>query len=101
MSTLTYQILLWRTFAIISHQDAGKTTPTEKLLLFGGAIQLAGKVKARGGGRAGALGLDGGRARGLDLGRLGGDDLLGMRGSPSICSTRRVSKFSAKMPTEP
>src|SRR5947208_663935 len=36
-----------RTFAIISHPDAGKTTLTEKLLLFGGAIVLAGTVKAR------------------------------------------------------
>ena len=36
-----------RTFAIISHPDAGKTTITEKLLLFGGAIQAAGTVKAR------------------------------------------------------
>ena len=37
-----------RTFAIIAHPDAGKTTLTEKLLLFGGAIQLAGMVKAKG-----------------------------------------------------
>ena len=37
-----------RTFAIISHPDAGKTTLTEKLLYFGGAIQMAGQVKARG-----------------------------------------------------
>lgn len=37
-----------RTFAIISHPDAGKTTLTEKLLLFGGAIELAGAVKAKG-----------------------------------------------------
>jgi peptide chain release factor 3 len=36
-----------RTFAIVSHPDAGKTTLTEKLLLFGGAIQLAGAVKGR------------------------------------------------------
>jgi hypothetical protein len=36
-----------RTFGIISHPDAGKTTLTEKLLLYGGAIQLAGAVKAR------------------------------------------------------
>jgi len=36
-----------RTFAIISHPDAGKTTLTEKLLLFGGAIQLAGSIKGR------------------------------------------------------
>ena len=37
-----------RTFAIISHPDAGKTTLTEKLLLFAGAIQIAGSVKAQG-----------------------------------------------------
>ena len=37
-----------RTFAIIAHPDAGKTTLTEKLLLFGGAIQMAGAVKAKG-----------------------------------------------------
>ena len=37
-----------RTFAIISHPDAGKTTLTEKLLLFGGAIEMAGAVKAKG-----------------------------------------------------
>ena len=41
-----------RTFAIISHPDAGKTTLTEKLLLFGGAIHLAGAVKAKKGGKA-------------------------------------------------
>src|SRR5437764_165143 len=41
MSTLTDEILRRRTFAIISHPDAGKTTLTEKLLLFGGAIQLS------------------------------------------------------------
>ena len=35
-----------RTFGIISHPDAGKTTLTEKLLLFGGAIQTAGAVKS-------------------------------------------------------
>ncbi|OGG93727.1 MAG: peptide chain release factor 3 [Candidatus Lambdaproteobacteria bacterium RIFOXYD2_FULL_50_16] len=40
-----------RTFAIISHPDAGKTTITEKLLLFGGAIQMAGTVKSRKSGR--------------------------------------------------
>jgi peptide chain release factor 3 len=40
-----------RTFAIISHPDAGKTTVTEKLLLLGGAIQIAGTVKGRKGGR--------------------------------------------------
>ncbi len=44
---LSKEIARRRTFAIISHPDAGKTTLTEKLLLFGGAIQLAGAVKAR------------------------------------------------------
>ena len=48
MQALDDAIARRRTFAIISHPDAGKTTLTEKLLLFGGAIQLAGEVKARG-----------------------------------------------------
>ncbi len=48
MSTLDDAVTRRRTFAIISHPDAGKTTLTEKLLLFGGAIQMAGAVKARG-----------------------------------------------------
>jgi len=47
MSTLASEVARRRTFAIISHPDAGKTTLTEKLLLFGGAIQLAGTVKGR------------------------------------------------------
>ncbi|HKV12424.1 MAG TPA: GTP-binding protein, partial [Thermoanaerobaculia bacterium] len=48
MSKLNDEVSQRRTFAIISHPDAGKTTLTEKLLLFGGAIQMAGAVKARG-----------------------------------------------------
>jgi peptide chain release factor 3 len=44
---LTQAVRRRRTFAIISHPDAGKTTLTEKLLLFSGAIQIAGSVKAR------------------------------------------------------
>jgi len=44
---LAQEIARRRTFAIISHPDAGKTTLTEKLLLYGGAIHLAGSVKAR------------------------------------------------------
>ncbi|MCR3758804.1 peptide chain release factor 3 [Clostridium felsineum] len=47
MSELVSEIEKRRTFAIISHPDAGKTTLTEKLLLYGGAIRLAGSVKAR------------------------------------------------------
>lgn len=46
MSTLAEEIQRRRTFAIISHPDAGKTTLTEKLLLFGGAIHIAGAVKS-------------------------------------------------------
>lgn len=46
--SLETEIQKRRTFAIISHPDAGKTTLTEKLLLFGGAIQMAGMVKAKG-----------------------------------------------------
>jgi len=46
-SPLAREVARRRTFAIISHPDAGKTTLTEKLLLFGGAIQLAGQVKAK------------------------------------------------------
>ena len=49
--TLVRDVKKRRTFAIISHPDAGKTTLTEKLLLFGGAIQMAGTVKARKSGR--------------------------------------------------
>src|SRR5690554_4375430 len=45
--TLTDAVARRRTFAIIAHPDAGKTTLTEKLLLFGGAINLAGQVKAK------------------------------------------------------
>jgi len=48
MAQLDNEVARRRTFAIISHPDAGKTTLTEKLLLYGGAIQMAGEVKARG-----------------------------------------------------
>ena len=47
MADMTNEIRRRRTFAIISHPDAGKTTLTEKLLLYGGAIQLAGSVKGK------------------------------------------------------
>ena len=47
MPTIPNEVARRRTFAIISHPDAGKTTLTEKLLLYGGAIQLAGTVKGR------------------------------------------------------
>ena len=47
MSKIAQEIARRRSFAIVSHPDAGKTTLTEKLLLYGGAIQLAGTVKGR------------------------------------------------------
>jgi len=50
-SPLEHEVKRRRTFAIISHPDAGKTTLTEKLLLFGGAIKMAGTVKAKKSGR--------------------------------------------------
>src|SRR3569833_1396689 len=48
MSVIAQEAARRRTFAIFSHPDAGKTTLTEKLLLFGGAIHAAGEVRARG-----------------------------------------------------
>ncbi|MDQ2866113.1 MAG: GTP-binding protein, partial [Candidatus Eremiobacteraeota bacterium] len=47
MNDLSEEVGKRRTFAIISHPDAGKTTLTEKLLLYGGAIHIAGQVSAR------------------------------------------------------
>ena len=47
MTTTGQEIARRRTFAIISHPDAGKTTLTEKFLLYGGAINLAGSVKGK------------------------------------------------------
>ena len=61
-STLVAEVARRRTFAIISHPDAGKTTLTEKLLLYAGAIELAGAVRGRKAQRARRLGLDGDRA---------------------------------------
>ena len=49
---LTREVARRRTFAIISHPDAGKTTLTEKLLLYAGAVHLAGAVHARANQRA-------------------------------------------------
>ena len=52
MATIEQEIKKRRTFAIISHPDAGKTTLTEKFLLYGGAIQLAGCSKGKENGEA-------------------------------------------------
>ena len=58
MADLKSEINKRRTFAIISHPDAGKTTLTEKFLLYGGAINLAGSVKKKDG-KACRVRLDG------------------------------------------
>ena len=66
--TIAQEVARRRTFAIISHPDAGKTTLTEKLLLFGGAIQLAGHVRAKGDRRrtrSDWMGIE--RARGISV----------------------------------
>ena len=47
MASIKEEVARRRTFAIISHPDAGKTTLTEKFLLYGGAINLAGSVKGK------------------------------------------------------
>jgi peptide subunit release factor RF-3 len=60
MSTRTDGIARRRTFAIISHPDAGKTTLTEKLLPFGGGDPIGGRGQGARRAAAGALGLDGG-----------------------------------------
>ncbi len=67
-SPIESEVARRRTFAIISHPDAGKTTLTEKLLLFGGAIQLAGQVRAKGDRRrtrSDWMGIE--RARGISV----------------------------------
>ncbi|SUM32371.1 peptide chain release factor 3 [Staphylococcus gallinarum] len=57
-----------KTFAIISHPDAGKTTLTEKLLLFGGAIREAGTVKGKKSGKFATSDWDESRARTWNFG---------------------------------
>jgi peptide subunit release factor RF-3 len=76
MSTLTDEIARRRTFAIISHPDAGKTTLTEKLLLFDGTIS-SWRAKSRRGASGGGCTRIGwrSRARAGHLGLLGGDEL--------------------------
>ena len=63
MSKYTNEIEKRRTFAIISHPDAGKTTLTEKFLLYGGAINLAGSVKGKATAPPCSVRLDGDRKK--------------------------------------
>lgn len=72
MSDLRKEIEKRRTFAIISHPDAGKTTLTEKFLLYGGAINLAGSVKGKATARHAVSDLDGDREAERYFGHLVG-----------------------------
>ncbi len=65
--TLADKVKSRKTFAIISHPDAGKTTITEQLLLFGGAIRQAGTVKGKKSGKIRQIRLDGNRKTKRDL----------------------------------
>jgi hypothetical protein len=88
-----------RTFAVISHPDAGKTTLTEKLLLFGGAIQLAGQVRAkrnRISTRSDWMAIE---RSARHLGRHLGDDLRRWKAMSSTCSTRPATRTSPRTPT--
>ena len=87
-----------RTFAIISHPDAGKTTLTEKLLYFGGAIHLAGEVKARGQtrrARSDWMKIE--QQRGISV--TSSVMTFEKDGVTSTCSTRRAMRISARTRT--
>ena len=99
MAVLQDEVARRRTFAIISHPDAGKTTLTEKLLLFGGAIQLAGAVKAKGDARRNATSdwMKVERERGISV--TSSVMTYDYAGCPSTCSTRPVTGTFPKTPT--
>jgi hypothetical protein len=87
-----------RNFAIISHPDAGKTTLTEKLLLYGGAIQQAGAVKAKGEQRkvtSDWMELE--KQRGISITCCSST----IRAAPSTCWTPPATRTSPKTPTAP
>ena len=88
-----------RTFAIISHPDAGKTTLTEKMLLFGGAIQLAGEVRAKANRRqtrSDWMGIE--RERGISV-VTSVMTFETMPAASSTCSTRPATRTFPRTPT--
>ena len=92
------QVRRRRTFAIISHPDAGKTTLTEKLLLFSGAIQIAGSVKARKATRhATSDWMEIEKQRGISV----ASSVMQMESAAasSTCSTPPATRTSARTPT--
>ena len=96
MATLPDEIARRRTFAIISHPDAGKTTLTEKLLLFGGAIQLAGRSRpsATAADASDWMAIE--RERGISV--VTSVMTFEYGGPSSICSTRRATRISPRTP---
>jgi hypothetical protein len=82
------------------HPDAGKTTLTEKLLLFGGAIQLAGTVKGRKAARhATSDWMELEKQRGISV--TSSVMQFPLQGRSSTCSTRRATRTSRRTPTAP
>ena len=97
-SPLADEVARRRTFAIISHPDAGKTTLTEKLLLFGGAINLAGQVKAKGerrNTRSDWMKIE--RERGISV--VTSVMTFEFQASSSTCWIRRATRTFPKTPT--
>ena len=93
------QVRRRRTFAIISHPDAGKTTLTEKLLLFSGAIQSAGTVKGKKTGKfATSDWMEIEKQRGIFRG-IKRDAVRLTKTTPSTSWTRRDTKTSPRTPT--
>ena len=87
-----------RTFAVISHPDAGKTTLTEKLLLFSGAIQIAGAVKGRKSNRyATSDWMEIEKQRGISV----ASSVMQFEYGDAVinCSTSRATRTSPKIPT--
>ena len=98
---ITAEIARRRTFAIISHPDAGKTTLTEHLLRAGGAIQLAGNVRAKGERRrtrSDWMSIE--RERGISV-VTSRDDVRERAAACSTCSTHRATRISPRTPTAP
>ena len=100
MSDITSEIKKRRTFAIISHPDAGKTTLTEKFLLYGGAINLAGSVKGKKNSKACGFRLDGDRKGERYLGYFPQYSSLTMTDTVSISLIHRDMRTSQRILTE-
>ena len=90
MPELSQAIAARRTFAIISHPDAGKTTITEKLLLLGSAIQVAGSVKGKRGPHATSDWMSMEQERGISV---------TSSAAPSTCWTRLDTRIFPRIPT--